>query len=142
MRPAGPTDGDQTEGTRKGEGRGRGIELSDPARVNLLPAHEPPDRSRRGNEADSLGRQLFPPHYFGGYELQGCRARRWFSGSSLLEGEGEGERDAANQKGRTNFASSTRPATAGARPWPSKKKAADSRTESASQIRLADRFLT
>src|SRR5713226_7171198 len=91
MRPAGPTDGDQTEGTRKGEGRGRGIELSDPARVNLLPAHEPPDRSRRGNEADSLGRQLFPPHYFGGYEVQGCRARRWFSANSL---------PARNERGR------------------------------------------
>src|SRR6266849_8223331 len=85
MPPAGPTDGHHTEGTRKGEGTVRGIELSDPARVNLLPLHEPAVRSRRGNEADSLGRQLFPPHYFGGYEVQGCRARRWFSEGSLLD---------------------------------------------------------
>src|SRR6266702_4157545 len=61
------------------------------ARVAVFPAHEPPVRSRRGKEADFLGRQHFPPHYFGGYEVQRCRASRWFSGNSLPEGEGEDE---------------------------------------------------
>src|SRR3989441_12401970 len=72
----------------RGEGRGEGKALKALPENDLVfrpplpyPAHEPPARSRRGNEADSLGRQLLPPQYFGGYEVQRCQARRWFSGN-------------------------------------------------------------
>ena len=69
--------------------------------ARLPPPHEPPVRSRRGNEAESTVPQYLPPPHVGGYPVQRAKARDFVSEKShpalLSPLRGEGVRSDARR---------------------------------------------